>query len=112
MEKINVFVKSVYIGYDVFDGRTIQEVKEYLDRLSNDYIDMLYQGCIARFSFYRDHGDEEQSLHLVFERQENNLEYKTRMEKVQKDVEYYKRLKYEEYLKLKKEFEDTSNKLE
>ena len=112
MEKINVHVKSVYIGDDVFDGRTIQEVKEYLDRLSNDYIDMLYQGCIARFSFYRDHGDEEQSLHLVFERQENDLEYKTRMEKVQKDIEYYKRLKYEEYLKLKKEFEDTSNKLE
>ena len=112
MEKINVFVKSVYIGDDVFDGKTIQEVKEYLDRLSNDHLDMLYQGCIARFSFYRDHGDEEQSLHLVFERQENDLEYKTRMEKVQKDVEYYKRLKYEEYLKLKREFEDTSNKLE
>jgi hypothetical protein len=34
------------------------------------------------------------------------------MEKVQKDVERYKRLRYEEYLKLKKEFEDTSNKLE
>jgi hypothetical protein len=34
------------------------------------------------------------------------------MEKVQKDVEYHKRLKYEEYLKLKREFEDTSNKLE
>jgi hypothetical protein len=112
MEKITVFVKSVYIGDDVFDGKTIQEVKEYLDRVNNDYIDMLYQGCIARFSFYRDHGDEEQSLHLVFERQENDLEYKTRMEKVQKDIEYYKRLKYEEYLKLKKEFEDTSNKPE
>lgn len=105
MEKIYVFVKSVYIGDDVFDGKTIQEVKEYLDRLSNDYIDMLYQGCIARFSL-------EQSLHLVFERQETDLEYKTRMEKVQKDIEYYKRLKYEEYLKLKKEFEDISNKLE
>jgi hypothetical protein len=111
MEKINVHVKSVYIGDDVFDGRTIQEVKEYLDRLSNDYIDMLYQGCIARFSLRYDH-DDEQSLYLVFERQENDLEYKTRMEKVQKDVECYKRLKYEEYLKLKKEFEDTSNKLE
>jgi hypoxanthine phosphoribosyltransferase len=112
MEKITVFVKSVYIGDDVFDGKTIQEVKEYLDRVNNDYIDMLYQGCIARFSFYRDHGDEEHSLHLVFERQETDLEYKTRMEKVQKDIEYYKRLKYEEYLKLKKEFENTSNKLE
>jgi hypothetical protein len=111
MEKITVQVRKDYVRFEVFDGKTIQEVKEYLDKLSNDYIAMLYKGCIARFSLIYD-GAGEPELYLVFERQETDLEYKTRMEKVQKDVERYKRLRYEEYLKLKKEFEDTSNKLE
>jgi len=105
MNKGKVFVKKIWIGISTFDGMTIQEVKEYLDRISNDYIDMLYQGCVAKFDVQHNTFDDDLDLYLVFERMETDKEYEMRMqlhnEELQKDAEK----KYKEYLKLKEEFE-------
>lgn len=105
MNKSKVFVKKVYVGYDFLDYATISEVKEYLDRLSNDHIDMLYQGCTSKFISEYEHGADQPDLYLMFERMETHEEYQHRFKMHRKELEEQKDKKYKEYLKLKEEFE-------
>jgi hypothetical protein len=74
-------VKRVFIGICWFDGKTIQEVKERLDKVSNDHIDMLYQGCTAKFELTFDSVEDQidPHLYLVFERMETDAEYQQRL---------------------------------
>jgi hypothetical protein len=77
MQKELVTVKTIPISTDIFDGKTIQDVKQAFDKISNDNIDMLYQGCTAKFTtgtgWFINH------LYLVFQRLETNAEYRDRI---------------------------------
>ena len=74
MQKELITVKVIPISTDTFEGKTIQEVKQAFDKISNDNIDMLYQGCTAKFSAgFINH------LYLVFQRLETNAEYRDRI---------------------------------
>lgn len=77
MQKKLIAVKTIPIGTDIFDGKTIQDVKEKFDKISNDNIDMLYQGCTAKFTtgtgWFKNH------LYLVFARLERDEEYQQRI---------------------------------
>jgi hypothetical protein len=74
VKKELITVKVIPISTDIFEGKTIQEVKQAFDKISNDNIDMLYQGCTAKFAAgFINH------LYLVFERLETNAEYRDRI---------------------------------
>ncbi len=74
MKKELITVKVIPVSTDIFDGKTIQDVKQAFDKISNDNIDMLYQGCTAKFSAgFINH------LYLVFQRLETNAEYHDRI---------------------------------
>jgi hypothetical protein len=105
MNKCKVFVKKVYVGYHFLEYATISEVKDYLDRLSNDHISMLYQGCTAKFISEYEYGEDKPDLYLMFERLETDEEYQHRVKMNKKELEEQKDKKYKEYLKLKEEFE-------
>ena len=78
MQKELVTVKAIFISRNVFDDKTIQEVKQTFDRISNDNIDMLYQGCTAKFAVGE--REFENELYLVFQRLETDAEYQQRIE--------------------------------
>jgi hypothetical protein len=105
MNKTKVIVKRVFIGIGWFNGKTIQEVKEHLDLISNNHIDMLYQGCTAKFEMDFNTFDDQPDLYLVFDRMETDKEYQFRMETRSKEIQRAMDRKYEEYLKLKEEFD-------
>ncbi len=77
MQKELIAVKAIPIGTDIFEGKTIHDVKQTFDKISNDNIDMLYQGCTAKFitgtGWFINH------LYLVFERLETDAEYQQRI---------------------------------
>jgi hypothetical protein len=77
MKKEPIVVKIIPIGTSIFEGKTIQEVKQAFDKISNDNIDMLYQGCTAKFTtgtgWFINH------LYLVFQRLETDAEYRDRI---------------------------------
>lgn len=77
MQKKLIAVKAIFISNNVFDDKTIQEVKQTFDRISNDNIDMLYQGCTAKFAVGQ--GEFENELYLVFQRMETDAEYQQRI---------------------------------
>lgn len=77
MQKELVTVKIIPISTDSFDGKTIQEVKQMFDKISNDNIDMLYQGCTAKF--IKGPGWVINHLYLVFERLETDTEYQQKI---------------------------------
>jgi hypothetical protein len=77
MQKEPIVVKIIPIGMSIFEGKTIQEVKQAFDKISNDNIDRLYQGCTAKFTtgtgWFINH------LYLVFQRLETDAEYQKRI---------------------------------
>jgi hypothetical protein len=77
VKKQIITVKTIPISTDIFDGKTIQDVKQAFDKISNDNIDMLYQGCTAKFTtgtgWFKNH------LYLVFARLETDEEYQQRI---------------------------------
>jgi len=77
MQKEIVAVKAIFINKSMFNGKTIQEVKQTFDKISNDNIDMLYQGCTAKFAVGQ--GWFKNELYLVFERLETDAEYQQRI---------------------------------
>jgi hypothetical protein len=66
--------KSYWLDCNDFHGKTIQEVKDRLDKISNDYIHLLYKGCKPVFKSW-DHPQ----IELVFERLETDAEYQQRI---------------------------------
>jgi UDP-2,3-diacylglucosamine pyrophosphatase LpxH len=77
MQKELVAVKAIFISKNVFDDKTIQEVKQTLDKISNDNIHLLYQNCTAKFIVGQ--GEFENELYLVFQRMETDAEYHERI---------------------------------
>jgi hypothetical protein len=77
MEKQIIAVKAIFISKNIFDDKSIQDVKQAFDRISNDHIDMLYQGCTAKFAVGQ--GEFENELYLVFQRMETDAEYQQRI---------------------------------
>jgi hypothetical protein len=77
MQKELITIKTIPISMSIFEGKTIQEVKQTFDKISNDNIDMLYQGCTANFTtgtgWFINH------LYLVFARLETDEEYQQRI---------------------------------
>jgi hypothetical protein len=77
MQKELITIKTIPITMSIFEGKTIQEVKQALDKISNDNIDMLYQGCTANFTtgtgWFINH------LYLMFQRLETDAEYQQRI---------------------------------
>jgi hypothetical protein len=106
MNKTKIVVQRINIGVDFFDGKTIQQVKEHFDMISNDCIGMLYQGCTSRFDVDYGGYDDSTDIYLIFERTETDEEYQNRLAVRSKEIEKIQELKYKEYLRLKKEFED------
>ena len=77
MQKELIAIKTIPISMSIFEGKTIQEVKQTFDKISNDNIDMLYQGCTANFTagtgWFINH------LYLMFQRLETDAEYQQRI---------------------------------
>ena len=57
-------------------------------------------------------GGDHYEIDVVRERLETDLEYKMRLEREQRDAEYLKKRRYQNYLKLKGEFEPDEKTIE
>lgn len=65
---------TYWLKFDDFNGKTIQEVKDRLDKISNDHIHLLYKGCIPVFKSW-----DTPLIELTFKRLETDEEYQKRI---------------------------------
>ncbi len=90
--------------WGLLDGRSPEEVKTELDRITNDHISYIREGCTLRFDLSTGY-DNDLELALITSRQETDKEYAKRNSEAQRLKEQYKENRRKEYLKLKAEFE-------
>lgn len=94
--------------WSLFDGRSPEEVKAELDRITNDHISYIREGCTLRFDLSTGY-DNDLELALIISRQETDKEYAKRNSEAQRLKEQHKEKRRKEYLKLKAEFEGGNN---
>jgi len=106
--KQEIKVRDIDISiFDLIDGKTPDQVKAELDRITNDNISYIREGCTLRFDVSCYYDDTELSLRIT--RQETDEEYAERKSEAERLKEQYKENRRKEYLKLKAEFEGDKN---
>jgi hypothetical protein len=94
--------------WGLLDGRSPEEVKAELDRITNDHLSYIREGCTLRFDLSTGY-DGELELALITSRQETDEEYAKRNTSENLEKERLKAQRLREYLKLKAEFEGDKN---
>lgn len=91
----------------LLDGRSPEEVKAELDRITNDNISYIREGCTLRFDVSCFYDDTE--ISLIISRQETDEEYAKRNTQENIAKEELKAQRLQAYLTLKAEFEGGNN---
>lgn len=94
--------------WGLLDGRSPEEVKAELDRITNDHLSYIREGCTLRFDLSTGY-DNDLELTLITSRQETDEEYAKRNTQENLVKERLKAQRLRAYLTLKAEFEGGNN---
>jgi hypothetical protein len=94
--------------WGLLDGRSPEEVKAELDRITNDHLSYIREGCTLRFDLSTGY-DNDLELSLLVFRQETYEEYAIRNTQENIEKERLKAQRLQAYLTLKAEFEGGNN---
>ena len=90
--------------WGLLDGRSPEEVKAELDRITNDHLSYIREGCTLRFDLSTGY-DNDLELSLITSRQETDEEYAKRNTQENLERAKLKAQRLRAYLTLKAEFE-------